>query len=116
MGSKSSTGLVATGKSNTTLLASIKDGIAIDEPFIDENRVIKKIGDDGNDIHDINIVNANKTSIAKFKDLIKVEVSFFTSETRLTFIKTPILHYFDLEYYIWIEIDTLKYDIGGVIS
>ena len=53
----------------------------------------------------------------------KSEPSFLTPDTKtafnhlwLTFIKAPILWYFDLEYHIWIKIDVSGYVIGGVLN
>lgn len=65
---------------------------------------------------------------AKSKNLVKpIELSsrsgFFILRARLTFIKlrqaftkAPILHYFNLEYYNWVEADASGYAIGGVLS
>ena len=56
-------------------------------------------------------------------DLIKAELSFLTPGAReafnclwLAFTKAPILWYFDPKYHIWIEIDTLSYVIGSILS
>ena len=53
----------------------------------------------------------------------KARTSFFTSEARLAFtqlrqafVKTLILHYFDPENHIRIEIDTSGYVIGSIVS
>ena len=54
----------------------------------------------------------------------KIEKSdFFTFRARLTFtklrqtfVKTLILHYFDLEHHILVEMDVSGYDIGGIFS
>lgn len=79
---------------------STKNGIRIDRLFIDKDRAIKEIDDLG-------IVNANKTSTAQSKDLVKAGISFLISEARLAFIelrlafiKTLIFHYYNLEYHI----------------
>ena len=53
----------------------------------------------------------------------KAGMSFLTPKARLTFtqlrqafVKVPILHYFNSESHIWIEIDVSGYTIGGVLS
>ena len=38
------------------------------------------------------------------------------TKLRQTFVKAPILHYFELEYYIWIKTDISGYAISGVLS
>lgn len=75
--------------------------------------------------------------IAKFKNLIKLKnhnfflhsknikakLGFFIFRAMLKFIKSkqifvkvPILHYFDLKYHIWIEIDISRYAIKEILS
>ena len=56
-------------------------------------------------------------------NIMEVGSSFLIPNTRtafnylwLTFIKTLILCYFNLEYYIWIKIDTLSYAISRVLN
>ena len=56
-------------------------------------------------------------------DATKAGLKFLTSNAKTTFnrlwlafIKALILHHFNLEYYIWIEIDTSSYAIGRVLS
>ena len=66
-------------------------------------------------------------NLFKFKKLSKskktLESNFFTLGARLaftklrqTFVKAPILYYFDLERYIRIEMDISGYAIDGVLS
>ena len=45
-----------------------------------------------------------------------LEAKLAFSQLREAFTKTSILHYFDLERYIWIKIDALDYAIGGILS
>ena len=59
----------------------------------------------------------------KSKNLSKSNLDFFILgaklafiELRQAFLKAPILHHFDPEYYIRIETDALGYVIGGVLS
>ena len=56
-------------------------------------------------------------------DATEVGPKFLTPDARtafnclwLAFTEAPILWHFDLEYHIWIEIDALRYAIGGVLS
>ena len=44
----------------------------------------------------------------------KAKLAF--TQLKQTFVKAPILHYFDLESHIQIETDTSSYAIGGVLS
>ena len=70
----------------------------------------------------------SKKKLSKSENLSNFDVkkngpSFITLNTRiafnyswLTFTKAPILQYFDLEYYIWIEINRSSYVIDGILS
>lgn len=62
-------------------------------PSIHEDRAIKKIDDDSNEVNDVNILDAIK--MAKFKDLVKVGTGFLIPKTKLAFTKVPILHHFN---------------------
>ena len=78
---------------------------------------------------DISKVRNNKVAkkedyqkMSKPKKLVRSS-DFFTSRARLAFtklrqvfVKVLILNHYDPEYYIWIEIDTLGYTIGEVLS
>ena len=65
------------------------------------------------------------TSLTDFKRTLKTHgnSNFLTLEAKLAFLqlrqsftKAPILYHFDLEYYIWIEIEASKYAIRGILS
>lgn len=82
---------------------SIKDGFAINRLSTNKNGTIEGVNGDGNEVDNVCIVNINKTSMAKSRDLVKVGASFFTPGGRLAFTKlkqvftkTFILHHFDL--------------------
>ena len=61
-----------------------------------------------------NLTNFNTTeNRSKFLTL-NTKTAF--NHLRLTFTKAPILWYFDPEYHIRMEIDTLGYAIGGMLS
>lgn len=97
--------LVSTSEGSIIYLASIKNGIAIDELPTGKDKAIKEVGDNSNKVDNVGIVNTNK--IAKFKDLIKAKAGFFTFGIRLVFTKLRqvftkvfIFYYFDLEYHI----------------
>lgn len=68
--------MVSTSKGSTTQLISIKDDIAINRSFINKDRVIKGVGDNGDKVNNVDIVNSNR--ITKSKDLRKAGVGFLT--------------------------------------
>lgn len=49
-------------------MASAQDSIAIDRLFTDKGRAIKRAGNNDEKFDNVGIVNANKKSMAKFKD------------------------------------------------
>ena len=74
---------------------------------------------DGSEVEDDEVGKKGRNS-SKSK---KTESGFLTSEARMTFtklkqafIKAPILHHFDLERHIRIEMDASGYTISGVLS
>lgn len=112
-----------TGKSSTPQLMFIKDGNTINRLSTNKGKVIKGVDDNGNKVDDVSIVDVNRISMAKSKDLVKIEAGFLTFKARLAFvklrsafIKVLILHYFDLKYHIRIKTNVLGYAIGEVLS
>lgn len=57
------------------------------------------------------ILNLSKSKKSNFAKVIDSKIDFLTFETKKTFIKTLIFHYFKSEYYIWIEIGALGFGI-----
>lgn len=51
---------------------------------------------------------------AKFFLILEARLVFI--QLKKAFTNTPIFHYFDLKYYIYIEINISGYTIGGVLS
>ena len=99
-------GLVVTEK----LDKSGMDDIEVDDGKVEDDKVGKK---------------GRKTSRSKnlSKSKKMVGLNFLTPRARLaftelrqTFVKAPILHYFDLERHIQIETDISGYTIGRVLS
>lgn len=71
---------------------------------------------------DDNYMTIERSDGASDKNFISTS-SFLTfgttiafAQLRKTFIRVPILHYFELNWYIWIKTDTFGYAIGGVFS
>ena len=97
-----------------------RNGIELDESKVD----YEKVGDSkiGNDEIEKKVQKLSKSkNLSKSKKMIGSD--FFTFKTRLafiklrqTFFKTLILHHFDQERYILIEMDISSYVTGGVFS
>ena len=96
------------------------NGSELDGNRIDGNKV------DGGKVRD-NEIEKKVQKLSKFKNLSKskkiVRLDFFTSGAKLAFtklrqafIKALILHHFDLERYIQIEINISGYAIGRILS
>lgn len=105
------------------LKTTVSDLLASKLGSIDKDSTIKvEVGNSG----DNEISIANQTKSAKSKNVVQLkelETGFFTSRTKLifaklrqTFIKAPILHYFDPQYHIWIKTNILGHAIDGVLS
>ena len=84
-----------------------------DKRKIDDNEV------DGNEVRNDEV----GTKVQKLSKSKKTELGFLPSGARKAFtklkqafIKALILHYFDLERHIWVEMDASGYAIGGVFS
>lgn len=67
--------------------------------------------------------NLSKSKKPNFAKTNSSKTDFFIFETKKafaylqkTFIKVPILYYFDPKHYIWIETDTFNYTIGRILS
>ena len=85
----------------------------VDDKVDDEIKVDDKVGKKGR-------------NLSKSKNLFKskkIELSFLTFGTKMVFtklrqafVKTPILHYFDLKCHIQIKTDASGYAISGVFS
>lgn len=84
-GAESFIRLMFTNKSSATQLASNKDIITINGSPTSESKVIKGVDGDGNEIDNVDIIDANRTT--KFNNLVKTGVGFFTLGPRLVFIK-----------------------------
>ena len=90
-----------------------QDNSKLDRSKIGNNEIDNKVDDEVGK-KDQNSIKSKNLSKSK-----KMELGFFTSEARIAFtklkqafIKAPILHHFDLEYYIQIETDASDYAIG----
>lgn len=106
------TRLVSIDESSTIQSTSTKDSITINRPSTSKDRPIEGISDDSNEIdNDVGIVDTNRMRTIKYKDLVKAEADFFTfgarfvfTELRQAFTKASILHHFNPECYIWVEL------------
>ena len=94
-------------------------GIGGDSKAERDNEVDNEVDEEVEDEVD-NEIGKKSQNLSKSK---KIELGFLTSGARMAFtklkqvfIKAPILHYFDLEHYIWVEIDASGYAIGGILS
>lgn len=100
--------------------------LAKDLAFVNKSSIINRIN---SDISKVGRTKSKNTImpdfLAKSKLFIKLSfgLSFLAFKTRLAFaklkkvfIKVPTLHYFDLEYYIYVETNALANIISGVFS
>ena len=99
------------GLGGSEIDGSEKDDVEVDSGEVEIDEVGKKVQK----------LSKSKNS-SKSKKTIRSS-DFFTpgaklafTELRQAFLKTPILHYFDLEHHIRIETDASDYTIGGVLS
>ena len=60
--------------------------------------------------------NLSKSKKTVRSDFFTLRAKLAFTELRQVFLKALILHHFDPERHIWIEIDALGYAIGGVLS
>ena len=86
------------------------NGSEIDDDEIDGDKIDNKVGKKGR----------NPSTLSKSK---KTELGFLIFGARMAiiklrqaFIKAPILHHFNPERHIWVEMDVSSYVIGGVFS
>ena len=91
-----------------------RDGSELDESELDGNKV------DGGEFGD-DEVGKKVQNLSKSKTMVRSD--FFTLQAKLAFaklsqafVKAPILHHFDLERHIRIEMDASGYAIGGVLN
>lgn len=59
-------------------MASTKDSITIYKPSTNNDRAIKGVGSDDNEVADVGIVEVNRKSMVKSKDLVKAKTDFLS--------------------------------------
>lgn len=86
---------------------------------------VNKVGNSGLELKSKKKTNLTKSQIlaAKLKNYINNKTRFLTFKVRIIFIqlkqifiKAPILQYFNLKYYIWIETNASSYTINRVLN
>ena len=61
-------------------------------------------------------INLSKSKKTVGSDFLTLVAKLMFTKLRQAFLKAPILHHFNSERYIWIEMDVSGYTIGGVLS
>ena len=109
-------GVVGVGDDNKARQDGSKlDRSKVDDDEVDRGKVDDEVGKKGQKTSKSKKSSKSKKTVGSL-DFLTSGTKLVFSKLRQTFLKAPILYYFDLKRHIRIETDALGYAISGVFS